>query len=1072
MNNSLRYRLALDLGSTSLGWAMLKLNEQFEPTAIIKAGVRIFSDGREAAAPGKLGTSLAAKRREKRSMRRRRDRYLRRRRAMLDALVKYGFFPEDTQEQKLLERENPYELRANGLHQQLSLAQFGRALFHLNQRRGFKSNRKTDKKDGDNSAQDKAISQVEKDMCATQCKTVGEYLWRRMQSGKPGENTVRARHNNMISSKRAYDLYINRAMVATEFDLLWSSQKKFWENQNPTQSSPFTDTAKTNLRDKILLFQRKLKPVQPGRCTLFPEEPRAPLALPSVQRFRIYQEINNLKYFEPGDLEGKALSKEQRDRLFTALERAEKEKKGSHTVSFAAIKTMFGWDRAVKINLEDPKREDLKGNSTSTELSKKNNFGLKWYDFDNEFQDEIVKQLLNEENETILLAWLKSFCDVTDAQALSIARTSLIPGYGSLSIKAINSLVPILRESIIKYHEAVEKAGFGSHSLLDWNYEDNEVTHWLSPSTGEIRLSRPSASENRLFSPVFKRLPYYGKPLKRHVAFADPKAKQTDSEEKYFGKIANPTVHIGLNQTRKVVNALIERYGRPTQIVVEVSRELKQNEEQRAKTIKDQAANKARNDVYRKQIAEILSINEHDVTRTQIQKLILWNELSGSPLEKLCPYSGKVISPLTLLRPDSPIEIEHILPFSQTLDDSLNNKTVAFREANQLKGNRSPWDARESFNSQGGEWLYEKIAARVAEMLPAKSYRFSETAMQQWLRDPKNDFLARNLNDTKYLSRIAREYMSLLCPVGNTWVVPGTLTGLIRHDLGLDSILGVKGKKNRNDHRHHAVDACVIGVMSRSSLKKFADANTIGSEARSRLIRAFEAPWTSFRNHVSRAIDQIKVSYKPDHGHEAAMMDETTYRPPHLDPKGKWRTQGIGGNKPNERDPSTSMIAIARMVPGRHLVNENGQPLPYKGYLGGSNYCFEITRSETGKWVGQVITTFQAYQIMREQGISRLRHENLGQNGKPLILRATKDDCLRINMNGTTYAVRVVKMRADRHLLTLGGLQEANLDARVKAKEDELLYMEDQSANTLRQLEARRVTISPIGELRDPGFKG
>ncbi len=78
MKNKMQYRLALDLGTTSLGWAMLRVkpNEdgQLQPCAIIKAGVRIFSDGRNP----KDGSSLAVTRREARAMRRRRDRLLKR----------------------------------------------------------------------------------------------------------------------------------------------------------------------------------------------------------------------------------------------------------------------------------------------------------------------------------------------------------------------------------------------------------------------------------------------------------------------------------------------------------------------------------------------------------------------------------------------------------------------------------------------------------------------------------------------------------------------------------------------------------------------------------------------------------------------------------------------------------------------------------------------------------------------------------------------------------------------------------------------------------------------------------
>jgi CRISPR-associated endonuclease Csn1 len=160
MPQNLRYRLALDLGSTSLGWAMIRLNAENEPCAVIKAGVRIFSDGREPAAAGKVGTSKAETRRNARALRRRRDRLLKRKARMTGMLLKHGFFPKDEAERKALELLNPYELRAKGLNEALTPAEFARALFHINQRRGFKSNRKTDKGASDAGALKKAISKL------------------------------------------------------------------------------------------------------------------------------------------------------------------------------------------------------------------------------------------------------------------------------------------------------------------------------------------------------------------------------------------------------------------------------------------------------------------------------------------------------------------------------------------------------------------------------------------------------------------------------------------------------------------------------------------------------------------------------------------------------------------------------------------------------------------------------------------------------------------------------------------------------------------------------------------------
>lgn len=252
----MRYRLALDLGSTSLGWAMIRLTANDEPCAVIKTGVRIFSDGREPArGKGEVGTSLAVTRREARAMRRRRDRLLKRKNRMMRTLVAHGFFPQDASGRKAMETVNPYALRAKGLEHALTPQEFGRALFHINQRRGVRSNRKTDKGTKDGSALKDAIKKLGRDIAVADCRTVGEYLHQRHAKSE----SVRARNNGMQGKKLQYDLYIDRAMIEDEFDALWARQASL----NPTL---FTETARADLKD-CLLHQRALKPVEPGRCT-------------------------------------------------------------------------------------------------------------------------------------------------------------------------------------------------------------------------------------------------------------------------------------------------------------------------------------------------------------------------------------------------------------------------------------------------------------------------------------------------------------------------------------------------------------------------------------------------------------------------------------------------------------------------------------------------------------------------------------------------------------------------------------------------------------------------------------
>ncbi|WP_366103915.1 type II CRISPR RNA-guided endonuclease Cas9 [Ottowia sp.] len=1054
----MRYRLSLDLGSTSLGWAVLCLNDRAEPVAVAKAGVRIFSDGRNP----KDGSSLAVTRRAARAMRRRRDRLLKRKERMLGKLMEHGFFPRDVAARKALERLNPYQLRAKGLEEPLTPAEFGRVLFHLNQRRGFQSNRKTDKKDNDSGALKQAIGTLRAQLHDGGCRTVGEWFWKVRMAQKPegvAGQGVRARYRETPFTTeegkkridKRYDLYVERAMVAQEFDALWAAQAAF----NPAQ---FTEAARVDLRD-TLLYQRKLRPVKPGRCTLVPEEPRALLALPSTQRFRIYQEVNHLRVLHD-DLREEPLTLAQRDEIVALLENQAK-------VTFTKMRKTLGV--SATFNLEDAKRDGLKGNATAAVLGRKDLFGAAWAGFDAELQDEIAQQLMTEESEQRLIEWLQTHTGVDEARAHAIANAGLPEGYGSLGRTALARIIPELQRAVVTYDKAVQAAGFAHHSDLGFSFEhgDDEVDligERAIASTGEIK-------------PVyaFKQLPYYGRALQRHVAFAKDNPR---NDEERFGKIANPTVHIGLNQVRVVVNALIRRYGRPTEVVIELARDLKQSREQKQETQRRQADNQQRNARIRSAIAEALRIPEERVRGLDIQKWILWEELSHDVVDRRCPYSGVQISATMLL--SDRVEIEHILPFSKTLDDSLNNRTVAMREANRVKRNRTPWDARADFENLG--WSYDGILQRAQRMDRRKAYRFGPDGYEKWLGEDK-DFLARALNDTRYLSRVAAEYLRLVCPGSATRVIPGQMTALLRGKFGLNRVLGPDDEKNRNDHRHHAVDACVIGVTDQGLMQRFARANAAArEEGLTRLVENMPMPWDTYRQHVERAVRHIWVSHKPDHGYEGAMMEETSYgirRDGSI--KQRRKADGSAGRE------ISNLIRIAEpQQPQRHGVDAGGRPLPYKGYVGGSNYCIEITVNEKGKWEGQVISTFDAYRIVAQlvrEGYSqldaqkKLRFSPLGHNGKQLAMRLMIDDPVRLEIlerrGGENVVVekvmRTVKI-AQSGQVWLAPVNEANVSARNADKQDAFSFT-SKSGDAFRQSRTRPITISPIGELRDPGFR-
>lgn len=1018
---SMRYRLALDLGSTSLGWALIRLKAN-QPSAIIKAGVRIFPDGRNP----KDGSSLAVTRRDARAMRRRRDRLLKRKTRLINALIRLGFFPAISEQRAALVGLNPYELRAKGLDEALTGAEFARALFHLNQRRGFQSNRRTDKNDNDSGALKRGIKELREKLAHESCRTLGEWLAKRHAAG----DSVRARLRGKTQKDKAYDFYADRAMIAHEFDALWEAQAA----RNPTL---FSDTARAELRD-VLLHQRPLKPVLPGRCTLIPEEPRAPLALPSTQRFRIYQELNHLRILTPG-LQEQTLTLEQRDVLAALLE-----SKGDLT--FNAMLKALKLPGTTSFNLEDIKRDRLNGNKTSAVLAKKELFGPGWHALDLETQDAIVTRLLEEASESALIHWLQTQIGIQDeATAEKIANAGLPEGYGRLGRTALRRILPVLVSDVSTYDKAVAGAGFESHSALSYALQ-----------TGEI----------------MEALPYYGIPLRRHVAFE--KENPRNDEERY-GKIANPTVHIGLNQVRVVVNELLREYGHPEEIVIEVARDLKLSRERKLEIQREQKIKQDLNDILVKEACNALGnslepTNLDKAKRRELsQKMQLWVELNPKDVAaRCCPYSGEPIGIERLL--SNEVEIEHILPFSMTLDDSLANKTIAIRRANRAKGNQTPYEAFGKYPQPGFD--YEAILLRAAMMPAHKRKRFAIDGYEQWLGEEKG-FIPRALNDTAYLSRIAKEYLTCICPHNQVRAIPGRMTALLRRKFGLNQLLSGSELKNREDHRHHALDAMVIGITDQGMLQKFADA---GSKARAlglnRLVDTIDFPWPTYRDHVARALAHIVVSQKPEHGYQGAMHEATAWG---LLGNGQVqrRTRPEGSNCREREIKNLSVIPLNDPKASyRHGVDADGKALPYKGYVGGSNYCMEIWRDESGRWNSEVISTFQAYQTIRQHGEkdgwAKLRHPQFTQSGKPLVMRLMNKDYLRLEIDSVTRTMVIVKIGANGQFF-MAEHHEANVDARNRDKDNAFAYV-SKMAGSLQKAKGRRCTISASGKLRDPGF--
>jgi CRISPR-associated endonuclease Csn1 len=228
---------------------------------------------------------------------------------------------------------------------------------------------------------------------------------------------------------------------------------------------------------------------------------------------------------------------------------------------------------------------------------------------------------------------------------------------------------------------------------------------------------------------------------------------------------------------------------------------------------------------------------------------------------------------------DDRTEIEHILPFSKALDDSMANKVLCLREVNRIKRDRAPFEAFQG-NPTAGKYRcdYQEILMRADSLPPNKRWRFLPDAMERF--ENEKDFLDRQLNETKYLSRIARSYLAHLYNERaesklKVRAIPGRLTAMLRGKWGLNGLFrghnrmggDAEGpaRKERTDHRHHAIDAFVVAMTDQDLLKRVSDLNS--NQDRGRLIEAIPEPWQGFTPDVLRPqLDRMVVSHKPDHG--------------------------------------------------------------------------------------------------------------------------------------------------------------------------------------------------------------
>lgn len=303
-----------------------------------------------------------------------------------------------------------------------------------------------------------------------------------------------------------------------------------------------------------------------------------------------------------------------------------------------------------------------------------------------------------------------------------------------------------------------------------------------------------------------------------------------------------PVVNRTVAQFRKVYNALVRKYGIPNQVNLEVGRDLKNNFDDRKKIEKKQEENRSKNEIARSEAVAVLGDN---VRTKDVIKYKLYKDQNGQ-----CMYSGDGID---LAHPDN-YEIDHILPYSRSLDNSYMNKVLVKYSENQAKGNKTPYeyfgDTKRWDDFVGRVSATKSLGARKIYNLLNKNFNADEA-----------EFRERNACDNAYAARYVRQVLNAAFPDLRVDVRSGALTHYLRGQWGLE-------KSRTDSDKHHAQDAIVIACATPGMVQYLSTISGLFENKRNEkgkpwwnnLKQNIQEPWSGFRSDVCQSIENVFVS--------------------------------------------------------------------------------------------------------------------------------------------------------------------------------------------------------------------
>ncbi len=777
--------LGIDLGISSLGWAVIEYDEKDDTNNhIVDCGVRLFT----AAETPKEKESPNKARRDARGLRR----VIKRRRMRMNTIkqlcitsglmsttsldIENGIFNSS------LNRTDVWKLRHDGLDRLLSGEELARSLIHIAKHRGYKfiGDDDVDEESGKVKTAGKTLREKFE---AEGCRTVGEWLWR--ERGEQGKKR---------NKSGDYEISIPRDFLVAEINILFETQQKLG-------NTFATDVLKDNYC-AVAFYVRPMKSIEDmvGTCTYFPNEKRAPKASLSAERFIAVGKFYTTVIVNSDGNEQKIISLKTSDELMEfAISKEKLDYKqlrkflGLNDLQIFKGLTYKGKPKKVKKGEEDQPQEwefdkaeaekkvwiNLKGHAKFKEALGAERFVTFLENID--LADDIATLLTYYKDERQKKEELHklSLDDVTINALAKIGFTDFV----QLSLKALKAILPDMMNGK-RYDEAIGILG------------------------------KPSTLKSIFLPPL----------------------KDTDIA------ILNPTVIRAFAQFRKVANALTKKYGSFDKVHFELAREVNTKG-----TIDDIKKGIAKNTKERAEANEWINENFTGISTTR--KNILKKRLFEQQAE-VCSYTGERIK-LEMLFDEGYCEIDHILPRSRSADDSQANKVLCMSKANQDKTNRTPY---EWFGHDNERWeRFETRMGASSNLAKMGKGKVSRLLKNNFDENSEKEFVSRNLNDTRYMSKAIKTYCE------NHWALAhdddklriqvrsGKLTSALRHQWGLDN-------KNRDTHTHHAADAIMIAFSTQGMVQRLSQYYATKETRYEKEKPILKSPMEHFREAVEEAL--------------------------------------------------------------------------------------------------------------------------------------------------------------------------------------------------------------------------